>query len=352
LRASAARPAPDTYPITSATAPKLEALTGGAAQPEAFHGLHRLHEVIADGSPREAYSEEASFAFPVETSPRESEQIHAVPSRSARPVYQPSLFRDSSPKVVPIPVMPSARPQTPVSPQRSAKNHNKTRAKSRTAAENQQQLDLQEFHAGGLGQGSYSASAYGSAAFGLNGPAASTQIAAVIFCDSPVALPAHRMIAGLVDGGIVLASVLGFLAIFHFLAIGIVSSGVLDSFPALNNGASASANALRGVGIGLDLRSVLIGLGAAIALTILYRFFWGLLESDTPGMRFAGLKLVNFDGRAPSRRERLNRQAAYIVSLFSAGLGFVWVFLDEESLTWHDHISNTFPTPIDIAEHD
>ena len=27
------------------------------------------------------------------------------------------------------------------------------------------------------------------------------------------------------------------------------------------------------------------------------------------------------------------------------GLGLVWALVDEENLTWHDHISKTFPTP-------
>ena len=28
----------------------------------------------------------------------------------------------------------------------------------------------------------------------------------------------------------------------------------------------------------------------------------------------------------------------------SAGLGLLWSLADEESLTWHDHMSKTFPT--------
>jgi hypothetical protein len=39
------------------------------------------------------------------------------------------------------------------------------------------------------------------------------------------------------------------------------------------------------------------------------------------------------------------RQLASVLSLISAGLGLVWALVDEENLTWHDHISKTFPTP-------
>jgi hypothetical protein len=30
--------------------------------------------------------------------------------------------------------------------------------------------------------------------------------------------------------------------------------------------------------------------------------------------------------------------------LLAAGTGLIWALVDEDSLTWHDHISGTFPT--------
>jgi hypothetical protein len=62
-------------------------------------------------------------------------------------------------------------------------------------------------------------------------------------------------------------------------------------------------------------------------------------------MRFAGLRLVDFDGRSPERHQRMRRQLASLLSVLSAGLGLAWALVDEENLTWHDHISKTFPTP-------
>jgi len=79
--------------------------------------------------------------------------------------------------------------------------------------------------------------------------------------------------------------------------------------------------------------------------TMLYRLLWTLGNGDSPGMRFAGLRLVDFDGRSPSREQRLRRQLVSLLSVVSAGLGLVWALVDEENLTWHDHISKTFPTP-------
>jgi hypothetical protein len=37
--------------------------------------------------------------------------------------------------------------------------------------------------------------------------------------------------------------------------------------------------------------------------------------------------------------------ASGFLSLAAGGLGLLWALVDEETLTWHDHISKTFPTP-------
>lgn len=87
----------------------------------------------------------------------------------------------------------------------------------------------------------------------------------------------------------------------------------------------------------------LFAVGALLAM--FYRFLWVLGNGETPGMRFAGLRLVNFDGRSPDRDQRAFRQVSSLLSVLSAGLGLVWALVDEENLTWHDHISKTFPTP-------
>ncbi len=143
-----------------------------------------------------------------------------------------------------------------------------------------------------------------------------THVEAVIYCDAPVALPAHRIIAAVFDISMVLIAAGLFLAIF-FLAGGdmVISKQNLPFLCCI-----------------------------AAVLALFYRALWCLAGGDTPGMRFAGLKLVDFDGRSPDREQRGLRQMASLLSVLSAGLGLVWAMVDEESLTWHDHISKTFPT--------
>jgi uncharacterized RDD family membrane protein YckC len=92
-------------------------------------------------------------------------------------------------------------------------------------------------------------------------------------------------------------------------------------------------------------RVSLIVFGVSVALiTVLYKVLWCLGNGDSPGLHWARLRLVNFDGRRPRRMQRFQRAAAGIVSFAAMGLGLAWALVDEEALTWHDHISKCFPT--------
>ena len=96
--------------------------------------------------------------------------------------------------------------------------------------------------------------------------------------------------------------------------------------------------------VALDRQALSFIIGVTAVIALFYRALWCLANGDSPGMRFAGLRLVDFDGRRPDREQRGIRQVASLLSLLSAGLGLVWALVDEEHLTWHDHISKTFPT--------
>jgi uncharacterized RDD family membrane protein YckC len=85
--------------------------------------------------------------------------------------------------------------------------------------------------------------------------------------------------------------------------------------------------------------------GMAAVLSVLYKWLWAMIEADSPGLRWCHLRLLHFDGRVPSRNERMARIAWALLSLMAGGLGLVWSLVDEESLSWHDHSSKTFLTP-------
>lgn len=85
--------------------------------------------------------------------------------------------------------------------------------------------------------------------------------------------------------------------------------------------------------------------GVASAIAVLfwaaYQFLFVVYTGSTPGLLAARLKLANFDGSPINRRVRRWRVLASFLSALSAGLGYLWCFLDQDSLCWHDRITRT-----------
>jgi uncharacterized RDD family membrane protein YckC len=143
-----------------------------------------------------------------------------------------------------------------------------------------------------------------------------TDVDAQVFCDQPVATPTHRAVASAIDAAVIL---IGF--------------GVLIGTFSLLGGSFGTG------------RMLWIGLGGALTLvTMLYGLIWAIAGRETAGMHFTDLQLITFDGFPLDARSRALRFASAWLSFCSGGLGLLWAVADEENLTWHDHISKTFPT--------
>lgn len=139
-----------------------------------------------------------------------------------------------------------------------------------------------------------------------------------IICDAPVAPPSQRTHAGIIDG-VMMALGLGIFLAAYWLA---------------------------GGSFAIDKHNVVFFVLAAATVIFAYKFFWLAMGKDSIGMSSARLRLVDFDGNLPGLEKRIFRLFGSFLSLFAAGLGLLWVFADEDQLTWHDHISGTFPTPV------
>ena len=279
LHAAGPRPAAESYPLMTATAPAMESLDAPAL------------EALPGGRPQNApgatpgYLPQARPVYP---------PLARGPEQPPQPAYQPSLFPHPQQglKIVPLPTMTPVRP--PGGPKRGT---------ARPPRPADRGADVQH---------------------SLNFPDASSadaaldmRVQAVIYCDAPVALPMHRFIAAAVDASMIV------IALGLFLSVFLLSGGHLV----------------------LNKQVVPLFVGMVGVLWVMYHMLWCLADGDTPGMRFAGLRVVNFDGRVADREQRGVRQAAYVLSFLSAGVGLLWALVDEENLTWHDHISKTFPTP-------
>lgn len=137
-----------------------------------------------------------------------------------------------------------------------------------------------------------------------------------IICDAPVAPGALRLQAALVDLFLMVIPVVIGVAVFSY------AGGEFSS----------------------DKHSLPWFLAALSTIPLLYKLLWTIAGRDTAGMRSAGLVLVDFDGNPPSQVRRWLRCGGACLSFLAAGIGVVWSLVDEDRLTWHDHISSTFPT--------
>jgi uncharacterized RDD family membrane protein YckC len=143
-----------------------------------------------------------------------------------------------------------------------------------------------------------------------------TSVEAVIYCDAKAASWRSRLMATLLDAGMITAALAVFAAIFYYLVGRIVLDRHLAPFYAV----------------------------AVAGVAILYKALWCIAGGGTAGMRWVNLELLNFDGQRPDPRQRFLWYVSSYLSLLAAGVGLLWSLLDEEHLTWHDHIAKTFPT--------
>jgi hypothetical protein len=91
----------------------------------------------------------------------------------------------------------------------------------------------------------------------------------------------------------------------------------------------------------------LLGIGAGVVclLWVAYQYLLIVYNGSTPGLLAARLELARFDGTATGRRLRRWRVLAACLSSVSLGMGYAWVFLDEDALCWHDRITRTYLAP-------
>ena len=143
-----------------------------------------------------------------------------------------------------------------------------------------------------------------------------TTVDASIFCDAEVATVTHRALAGMVDFSLMLLGYVLCVASYYLMG---------GALPTTRFGYIAFATAF-------------------VLIALFYGFLWALGNGNTPGMYCTRLTLVNFDGQEPELGQRFLRYFATCLSVATCGCGLLWALVDEENLTWQDHMSRTFPT--------
>jgi uncharacterized RDD family membrane protein YckC len=92
-----------------------------------------------------------------------------------------------------------------------------------------------------------------------------------------------------------------------------------------------------------------ISVGLASIFWVAYQYSFLVYSGNTPGLRIAGLDLARFDGTGAPRNLRRWRVLSSVLSAASLGLGYLWSFLDEDQLCWHDRITRTHLAPKSVT---
>lgn len=133
----------------------------------------------------------------------------------------------------------------------------------------------------------------------------------------PVAELASRRMAGLVDAGIVSSVFIGFLGLFRSM----------------------------GGQLGFMRMDLAVYAATFFLIYAIYFCLFTLFSGSTPGMRAGGLAVVALDGTFPETRQLLWRSFGYLLSGATLMLGFLWALWDDDRMTWHDRISQTYISP-------
>jgi uncharacterized RDD family membrane protein YckC len=132
----------------------------------------------------------------------------------------------------------------------------------------------------------------------------------------PVAPLRQRRRAGLLDAALLLFSYGAFLSLF-------VALGGRFTFSKTDLAVAGSTLAL-----------------FYVLYVALFTFFGG----TTPGMMLRHLRVVGFDGSNPTPGQLLWRSFGYVVSAGTFMFGFLAALWDDDTLCWHDRISQTYLT--------
>jgi uncharacterized RDD family membrane protein YckC len=213
---------------------------------------------------------------------------------------QPSLFQERTPsKIVPIAEYAAPAPRPKSAPRAAAKPAVR---KPRPVPEEQGQLPFLPPQA-------------------AKPRTLSTTVDSVIYCEAPVATTLHRLVAATLDWSMVLIGYGLLLAVFRALG------GQFE----------------------LNKTNAMVFGGMLLVTGFAYGAVWTIAGCETAGMHWMKLRLTTFDGFPPEPRQRVLRFFGSCLSSCTI-LGLLWSLADEENLTWQDHISRTFPTPLALDQ--
>jgi uncharacterized RDD family membrane protein YckC len=134
-----------------------------------------------------------------------------------------------------------------------------------------------------------------------------------------------RLMAAIVDACIITAALLAFAAAFAFTT-------------ARLSGPTTASTADH-----ITLQTAAITAAVTFTIfTLLYQLLFFTFSEATPGMRYARIALCTLADDNPTRAAMRRRILATVLAACPLGIGFLWAWLDEDGLGWHDRISRMY----------
>ncbi len=137
-----------------------------------------------------------------------------------------------------------------------------------------------------------------------------------------------RLIAYLIDRGIVIGIVAVFTAVASYLlqlvGLDVATCAMNLTLPGIACGASR-----------LFLAAFVLSFAAIYTIT-----FW-TLAGQTPGKYLLGLRVFCMDGEPLTLARSARRYVGYLLSFLAFGLGFIWITIDDERQGFHDIFAKT-----------
>jgi uncharacterized RDD family membrane protein YckC len=134
-----------------------------------------------------------------------------------------------------------------------------------------------------------------------------------------------RLMAAIVDGCIITAALLAFAVAFAFTTARL----------------SGPPSATTGSHINLQIATITAAVTFTV-FTLLYQLLFFTFSEATPGMRYARIGLCTLADDNPTRAAMRRRILATVLAACPLGIGFLWAWLDEDGLGWHDRISRMY----------
>ncbi len=138
-----------------------------------------------------------------------------------------------------------------------------------------------------------------------------------------------RLMAAIVDNCVVTATLLLFIAAFA-ITVGKLSGG--SAHLAMPQITPQITPQIAGIALAATW----------VVFTLLYQLLFFTFSDATPGMRYARIGLCTFSDDNPTRSAMRRRIFAVILSACPLGIGFLWAWLDDDGLGWHDRISRMY----------